>query len=227
MQVADLDVLSAVSLAGTDALLVIDVQNDFIPGGALAVEQGYEIVPAINEVATKFRQAGGVVVLTQDWHPPDHQSFASTHPGKEPGDTYEAEGIGPVLWPDHCVQGSMGARFVKDLDATLGHAIIRKGLDPAVDSYSAFRDQNKTRETGLRGYLASLGVKRVFTCGLALDYCVYFSTVDAVEFEFGAVLLVDLTRGIDQPEGNLSRALEDMVAKGVEFARGSAVQLPE
>jgi nicotinamidase/pyrazinamidase len=168
-----------------------------------------------------FHDKLNTVIFTQDWHPIDHQSFASNHPGKKPGDEYDTEGIGPILWPDHCVQNSHGAKFHKDINSGLAHAIIRKGLDPKVDSYSTFRDKKKERETGLRGYLESLGIKRVFICGLALDYCCYYSAIDAREFGFDVCLIIDLTRGIDDPEGNISKALKDMQQKGVKFVKAS------
>ncbi|GAB4331847.1 MAG: bifunctional nicotinamidase/pyrazinamidase [Promethearchaeota archaeon] len=222
----EVPVLDSLSLAAGDALLVVDVQRDFLPGGALAVPGGDQIVPGINELGGKFKRAGLPVVLTQDWHPSDHLSFASNHEGKRPGDAYQSEGIGPVLWPDHCLQGSPGAAFAADLDPTLGDAIIRKGSNPKVDSYSAFQDQNGLQETGLRGYLSSLGVKRVHVVGLALDYCCYFSVVDAVDAGFEAVLVLDLTKGIDQPPGHLAGALETMKDRGVKFALLGSYSFP-
>ncbi|MBD3215792.1 MAG: bifunctional nicotinamidase/pyrazinamidase [Candidatus Lokiarchaeota archaeon] len=193
------------------------MQYDFLPGGALAVEGGDEIIEGINKIGTLFQNKGASIVQTQDWHPQNDKSFASNHPGKEPGDEFHGDGIGPVLWPDHCVQGTKGAEFHEDLDKILARAIIRKGMDSEVDSYSGFRDQLKKKETGLRGFLKGLDVKRIFISGLALDYCCYYTAIDGIEFEFDVNFIVDLTRGIDDPEGSISSALEDMKSKGVKF----------
>ena len=207
-----------ITLSKHDALIIVDMQNDFMPGGALPVEEGDQIIDSINKVARIFKENNGLIVLTQDWHPEDHMSFASTHPNKEPGDQFQSEGIGPVLWPDHCVQGSNGANFHEKLKVNLAHAIIRKGYNTSVDSYSGFIENDKKSETGLAGFLTSLNIKRLFICGLALDYCCYFTALDGIDFGFEVYFLVNLTRGIDVPPGNISKSLQDMTNKGIKFA---------
>lgn len=202
------------------ALIIVDMQNDFIPGGSLAVDGGDLIIDDINEVAELFKSNRSKVVLTQDWHPHNHLSFASNHPGKNPGDEFTSEdgAIGPVLWPDHCVQNTKGAEFHEDLKVNLADKIIQKGMNPKVDSYSGFQDNDKKTETRLREYLNSMNIKRIFICGLALDYCCYFTAIDGVDFGFDVFFLVDLTQGIDQPEGNIANSLKTMKNKGVKFA---------
>ncbi|MFX0076169.1 MAG: bifunctional nicotinamidase/pyrazinamidase [Candidatus Hermodarchaeota archaeon] len=207
-----------ITLSNQDALIIVDMQNDFMPGGALPVEEGDQIIDNVNKVAKIFKRNNGLIVLTQDWHPEDHMSFASAHPDKVPGDTFQSEGIGPVLWPDHCVQGSKGADFHNKLKVNLAHVIIRKGYNPKVDSYSGFIENDKKSETGLAGLLNSLKINRIFICGLALDYCCYFTALDGLEFGFDVYFLVNLTRGIDLPPGNISKSLQDMTIKGVKFA---------
>lgn len=203
-----------------DALIIVDVQNDFIPGGALAVEGGNLIIPGINRVSQQFNENGGIVVLTQDWHPKSHLSFASNHPGKEPGDRYQTGAIGPVLWPDHCVQGTQGAEFHKDLNMNVAKAIIRKGMNPDIDSYSAFKENDRKTDTGLTGYLKTLKIKRVFVCGLALDYCCFYTAVDGRKAGFEVVFLLDLTKGIDIPENNVENSINFMIdTKKINFAK--------
>ena len=200
----------------TDALLVIDVQNDFCPGGALAVKGGDEVVPVINALAGHFQH----VLVTQDWHPPGHHSFASQHPGAKP---YDLAGLpyGPqVLWPDHCVQGSWGAELHPELRVPGAQLILRKGFRSTVDSYSAFQEADRRTPTGLAGYLHERGLTRVVIVGLALDFCVSWSAQDAREHGFGAVVLEDACRAIDL-NGSLAAAWEAMSAAGVERA-GSA-----
>ena len=153
-----------IGLSPSDALIIIDVQIDFLPGGALAVEGGDEIIDGINRVAAKFKKAGAKIVLTQDWHPTNHKSFASAHPGMRPFDEYLARGIGPVLWPDHCVQGQKGAEFSPLLKTELADKTVKKGMNPVIDSYSGFLDNDKKSETGLAGYLNSLKIKKLFIC---------------------------------------------------------------
>ncbi|MFX1573929.1 MAG: bifunctional nicotinamidase/pyrazinamidase [Promethearchaeota archaeon] len=203
-----------------DALIIVDMQNDFIPGGSLAVEEGDLIINDINDTAEKFKKASAKIVFTQDWHPQNHLSFASNHPEKNPGDEFMSEdgSIGPVLWPDHCVQESQGAEFHKNLKLNLADKIIQKGMNPNVDSYSGFQDNDKKSETGLREYLNSYGIKRIFICGLALDYCCYFTAIDGFDFGYDVYFLVDLTRGVDLPEGNVKKAIESMKQKGIKFA---------
>jgi len=204
-----------------DALLIIDIQNDFIPGGTLPVEEGDLIIEGINKLGGMFKKYSRNVILTQDWHPQGHLSFASSHSGMNPGDEFLSENgaIGPVLWPDHCIQGTQGAEFHDDLNKNLASLIIRKGRNPKVDSYSAFLENDKKTETGLAGYLKSVEIKRIFLCGLALDYCCYFTAMDAVSFGFDVYLIIDLTRGIDLPPGNVSTSIENMKKKGIKFVK--------
>jgi len=203
-----------------DALIIVDMQNDFIPGGSLPVEEGDLIIEDINSIAKNFKLNKGYVILTKDWHPQNHLSFASNHPGKSPGDEFMSDdgAIGPVLWPDHCVQGTRGAEFHKDLKVDLVDSIFKKGMNPNIDSYSGFQDNDKKSETGLREYLNSKKIKRIFVCGLALDYCCYYTAMDGFDFGYKVYLLVDLTRGIDLPEGSIRNALKNMKDKGINFA---------
>ncbi len=193
-----------------DLLLVIDVQNDFCNGGALAVPDGEAVVPVINELAGRF----GHVVLTQDWHPGGHLSFASSHAGRQPFETTELDYGTQVLWPDHCVQGSSGAAFHADLALPQAELILRKGFRPAIDSYSAFFENDQTTPTGLGGYLRERGLGRVFLCGLATDFCVQFSALDARRLGFETVLIEDACRAIDL-EGSLAAARAKMAKAGV------------
>ncbi|MBD3194743.1 MAG: bifunctional nicotinamidase/pyrazinamidase [Candidatus Lokiarchaeota archaeon] len=219
LKIEDLSIQKNIELGSKDGFIIVDMQYDFIPGGALPVEGGDQIIPGINQLAKAFKESGALIVQTQDWHPKDHLSFASNHPGKKPGDEYsELDGLGPILWPDHCVQGTKGAEFHQNLQTIYTHSIIRKGIDPKVDSYSGFRDKNKKKETGLRGYLQSLNIERLFICGLALDYCVYFTAIDGVEFGFKVYVIPELTKGIDDPQDNISKALDDMNSKGILYA---------
>ncbi len=201
-----------------DLLLVIDVQNDFCPEGALAVPEGDAVVPVINRIQPGFAH----VVLTQDWHPPGHQSFASTHPGHAPFETVEAAYGPQTLWPDHCVQGTPGAAFHPDLETTKAEMIVRKGTRAEIDSYSAFYENDHTTATGLAGYLRERGVTRVFICGLATDYCVHFSALDAARAGFEAVVIEDACRGIDL-EGSLAAANQAMAEAGVAFIASAAL----
>ncbi|MCH8002850.1 MAG: bifunctional nicotinamidase/pyrazinamidase, partial [Proteobacteria bacterium] len=201
-----------------DLLLVVDVQNDFCPGGALGVPEGDAVVPVINRIQPGFAH----VVLTQDWHPPGHQSFASTHPGHAPFETVEAAYGPQTLWPDHCVQGTPGAAFHPDLETTKAEMIVRKGTRAEIDSYSAFYENDHTTATGLAGYLRERGVTRVFICGLAADYCVHFSALDAARAGFEAVVIEDACRGIDL-EGSLAAANQAMAEAGVAFIASAAL----
>lgn len=176
-----------------DVLIVVDIQNDFCPDGALAVPRGDEVVPLVNRLAAHFRN----VVLTQDWHPARHLSFASSHPGRSPYDTI-AMPYGPqVLWPDHCVQGSLGAAFHKSLHIPHAGLVLRKGTDLTIDSYSALYENDRRTPTGLTGYLRDRGLTRLFIAGLALDFCVRYSAEDAVAEGFSVVVIEDACRGID------------------------------
>jgi nicotinamidase/pyrazinamidase len=183
----------AITIAHDDVLLVVDVQNDFCPGGALAVPRGDEVVPVINNLAEKFRH----VVLTQDWHPRGHLSFASSHPGKKPFETIAAAYGPQVLWPDHCVQMTAGAKFRPALRISHAGLVIRKGTDRSIDSYSAFYENDRITPTGLVGYLRERGVTRVFVAGLAFDFCVRYSAEDARRENFAVFVIADACRGID------------------------------
>ncbi|HVY50173.1 MAG TPA: nicotinamidase [Devosia sp.] len=198
----------------SDALLVVDVQVDFLPGGRLAVARGDEIVGPINELARRF----AVVVLTQDWHPQNHVSFASNHPGKAPFETIELGYGTQVLWPDHCVIGSPGAQLAPGLAVPNAQMIVRKGFRPEVDSYSGFREADRKTPTGLAGYLRERGVKRTFAVGLATDFCVSWTAEDAAAAGFESVIIEDATRPIDTG-GSLEAAWARMTAVGVKRMR--------
>ncbi len=183
-------------------LIIIDVQNDFIPGGALAVPGGDEIVPLINRLQPKF----DLVIATQDWHPEGHASFASSHLGKKQFESIKLDGLDQVLWPDHCVQNSEGAEFHPDLDTARVEAIFRKGTNPKIDSYSGFYDNAHLKSTGLAGYLREKGVKELYFCGLAAEFCVFFSLKDALEEGFQATLIEDATRALDNDQFDKAKA---------------------
>ncbi|MCY3754032.1 MAG: bifunctional nicotinamidase/pyrazinamidase [Alphaproteobacteria bacterium] len=200
-----------------EALLVVDVQNDFCTDGALAVPGGEAVVPGINRLWDGY----ACKVLTQDWHPPGHASFASSHEGKQPFDTGRLDYGEQVLWPDHCVQGTPGAAFHPDLRTDGADLVLRKGFRPGIDSYSAFFENDRETPTGLTGYLRERGVGRVVLTGLATDFCVGFSALDALASGFETVVLEDLCRGIDM-EGSLARMLDDIRAAGGRIERGLA-----
>jgi nicotinamidase/pyrazinamidase len=193
------------------ALLIIDVQRDFCPGGSLAVTEGDAVIPVINRLAPLF----AVVAASRDWHPARHVSFASAHPGKKPLQTMEAGGRKQSLWPDHCVAGSPGADFHPELDLTPVRLIIHKGMRPGVDSYSAFFENDRRTATGLDGFLRSLDIKRLFLTGLATDYCVLYTALDAVRLGYATSLVEDACRGVDRPEGGVGRAVLTMRHRGV------------
>lgn len=195
------------------ALIVIDVQNDFCPGGALAVAGGDQVVPVINGLIERFEH----VVLTQDWHPAGHSSFASSHPGKEPFTTVEMPYGEQKLWPDHCIQGTAGAAFHAGLVWTKAELVIRKGFRSAIDSYSAFFENDHATPTGLAGYLRERGVARVTLAGLATDFCVAYSALDAVRQGFAATVMLEACRGIDLG-GSMKTMTERMREAGVAFA---------
>ena len=182
-------------LAPTDVLLVIDMQRDFLPGGALAVPDGDAILPGINALAARFPH----VILTQDWHPPGHISFASSHPGKRPFETIEVSYGTQHLWPDHCVQGTLGAEIDPRLQIPKAELILRKGFRRDIDSYSAFLEDDHKTPTGLAGYLRERGLTRLFLCGLAYDFCVGFSAIDGAALGFECHVLEDLSRAVDLP----------------------------
>ncbi|HWZ66485.1 MAG TPA: bifunctional nicotinamidase/pyrazinamidase [Stellaceae bacterium] len=193
-----------------DVLLIVDVQNDFCPGGALAVPDGDAIIPAVNRLARSFAH----VILTQDWHTPGHASFASSHPGKRPFDTIEVSYGTQILWPDHCVQGTRGARFHPELNVPHAELVVRKGFRSAIDSYSAFRENDRLTPTGLAGYLRERGLERITMCGLATDFCVVFSAIDGREAGFEVTVVTGACRGIDV-DGSVARAMRSMSEAGV------------
>lgn len=204
--------------APTTALVVIDVQNDFIPGGQLAVPGGDEIVPLINRLGRSFRQ----VILAQDWHPAGHASFASSHPDKQPFDLIQLPYGEQKLWPDHCVQGTQGAALHPALDLPHAQLIIRKGCNPDIDSYSAFMEADRQTPTGLTGYLKERGIDTVYMVGLALDFCVMFSALDARAAGFNAFVVLDACRGIDI-DGSMEAAIRRMQQAGVALIESSAI----
>ena len=203
----------------SSVLLVVDVQNDFCPGGNLAVEAGDEVVPIINKLAGRFSK----VVATQDWHPRNHVSFASSHPGRRPFEVIRLGDIEQVLWPDHCVPGTAGAEFHPDLDARAFDLIVRKGTNRQLDSYSAFFENDRKTATGLHFYLQGLGLRSVYLAGLALDVCVYFSALDARRLGFEVFLIEDACRGIDTPPGTQEDRLGQMRKAGVRIVKAGEV----
>ncbi len=192
-------------------LVVVDVQNDFCPGGALAVPRGDEVVPLVNRLALRFDN----VVFTQDWHPPGHASFASSHPGKKPFETIQLAYGTQVLWPDHCVQGTSGAAFHPDLDATRAQLVIRKGYHKDIDSYSGFLEADRKTPTGLAGYLRERNLKELYVCGLATDFCVAWTALDARRAGFDVWVVEDASRAIDL-DGSLACAWSELAAAGVK-----------
>jgi len=205
--------------AGTNTrvLLVVDVQNDFCPGGSLAVEQGDEVVPVINGIMPKFDR----VVATQDWHPRDHVSFASTHPGRKVLDVVNADGIEQVLWPDHCIQGTRGAELHPRLEVGRIELVLRKGMRRRLDSYSVFFENDHVTDTGLRWYLQGMGVDTVFVCGLTTDYCVRASALDARRLGLSVTVIRDACRGVDFPKGSIEKSIMEMEKAGVRLADSS------
>jgi nicotinamidase/pyrazinamidase len=201
--------MGEVEVGPRDLLLVIDVQNDFCSGGALAVPDGEAVVPVANRLMARF----ATVVLTQDWHPSGHGSFASSHPGREPYETIRVDYGEQVLWPDHCVQGSRGAAFHDDLDTDPAALIVRKGSDPAVDSYSALFENDKRTTTGLSGWLRERGVGALFLVGLATDFCVRYSALDARKAGFAVRVVEEGVRGIDL-EGSVAAAWSELERAG-------------
>jgi nicotinamidase/pyrazinamidase len=196
-------------------LILVDIQNDFLPGGALAVARGDEVIPVVNRLQSRFE----LVVATQDWHPAGHGSFASTRPGRKRGDLDVLGELPQVLWPDHCVQGTAGAAFAPGLQLNRVEAIFRKGTDPGIDSYSAFFDNGHRKSTGLGDYLKGRGATELYIAGLATDYCVKFSALDARQLGFDTFVVEDATRGVELRPGDVGRAFEEMRAAGVRVVR--------
>lgn len=199
------------------AMIMVDIQNDFLPGGALAVKEGDQIIPIVNSLIPHFE----LVIATQDWHPANHGSFASNHEGMAPGEFITLHGLSQVLWPDHCIQNSIGSDFSKDLDTSKIHKVFQKGTDPNIDSYSGFFDNGKKKDTGLRNYLLAQNANEVFVVGLATDYCVKFTAIDAFESGFKTTLIADATRAVNlQPEDG-NNALQEMQEKGINIITSS------
>ena len=207
-------------------LLIIDVQNDFCPGGALAVNEGDAVVPPLNALARALAAKGGRAAATQDWHPAGHVSFASSHNGKKPGDTVDTPLVkGQALWPDHCVQGTRGAAFHEELDLNPVSLIIRKGFRSGLDSYSAFFENDQKTPTGLDGWINGLGIKTVILGGLATDYCVFFSAMDCKNLGFNTIIASDAVRGVGFPEGSVEKAVAAMKEAGIIFASSKELNL--
>ncbi|OHD27520.1 MAG: nicotinamidase [Spirochaetes bacterium GWB1_59_5] len=201
------------------AFIAVDVQNDFCPGGALAVPDGDAIIPIVNELAKGFE----ICVATQDWHPRGHLSFASAHPGAKAYDAAIVAGRDATLWSDHCVQATAGADFHPDFRVEPYRLIVRKGFRPALDSYSAFFENDGKTPTGLDGYLRGLGVSAVVIAGLALDYCVYYTALDAARLGYRVYVVRDATRAVGSPPGSMERALVDLAARGVAVIESGEV----
>ena len=196
-----------------NALILVDIQNDFLPGGPLAVPFGDEIIPLVNELQNSF----SLVVATQDWHPQSHKSFASNHPGKKAFETIILHGLEQVLWPNHCIQGSRGAQIHASINVNKVEGIFRKGMDVEIDSYSAFYDNGYKKSTGLAGYLRERKIKKVYVCGLAADYCVYYTAKDSLKENFETYIIEDATRAID-PNGFV-RATEKILSSGGQIIK--------
>jgi nicotinamidase/pyrazinamidase len=205
-----------------NALILVDIQNDFVPGGALAVEEGGQIVPIVNRLQSHF----DLVVATQDWHPPDHGSFATSHPGKKPGDMIELDGLPQILWPVHCVQNTVGAAFVPALEMKQVAEVFQKGTDPRIDSYSSFFDNGHRKATGLGDFLKARRVTAVYIAGLTTDYCVKFSALDAIQLGFKTYVIEEACRGVNLREGDAAKAIEDMRKAGVEIVNSLEGLIP-
>ena len=210
--------LGSIAPGGTDLLLVVDVQRDFLPGGALGVPNGDAVIAPINGLAARFAH----VALTQDWHPPGHVSFASSHPGRAAFEVVDLPYGPQVLWPDHCIQGEPGAALAEGLDLARAELIVRKGFHPDVDSYSGFVEADRRTRTGLAGYLGERGITRVFVAGLATDFCVAWTAIDARAAGFETIVVEDACRGIDTG-GSMARAMADMAAAGVRRMRAGQI----
>ncbi|MFT4856357.1 MAG: nicotinamidase/pyrazinamidase [Algoriphagus sp.] len=196
-----------------DALLIVDVQNDFLPGGALAVSSGDQIIPLVNLIQSKFN----FIVASQDFHPADHKSFAANNPGRKVGDIIDLDGLDQFLWPVHCVQGTDGADFSKALIQENWNKIFQKGMNPEVDSYSGFFDNAKRGDTGLSEFLKENQIERVFICGLALDYCVMFTALDALNEGFETFLITDATRPVNVKPTDGENSLRELAAAGIKL----------
>ena len=202
-----------------NALILVDIQNDFVPGGELAVPEGDAIVPICNRLARAF----DLVVATQDWHPADHGSFVASHPGHKVGEVIDLSGLPQILWPVHCVQNTPGAAFVSVLEVSRVERVFQKGTDPAIDSYSGFFDNGHRKATGLGEYLKQRGVTDVFVAGLATDYCVKFTALDAKSLRFNTSLIQDASRGVNVHPGDVDAAMAEMRQAGVRILRSGQV----
>jgi len=196
-----------------NALILVDLQNDFLPGGALPVPHGDEVIPVANELQRRF----DLVVATKDWHPPNHGSFAANHPGKEPGDRIMLDGIEQILWPVHCVQNTHGAEFAAAFDTSRIAHVFHKGINPQIDSYSTFFDNAHRRHTGLAHYLEKHEIKNIYLMGLALDYCVKYSALDAAKLGFKTHVVIDGCRGVELKRGDTHSAIDEMRRAGVKI----------
>ena len=200
-----------------NALILVDLQNDFLPGGALAVPQGDEVIPLADQLQRQF----DLVLATKDWHPSDHGSFAANHPGKKPGDRIILDGIEQILWPVHCVQNTRGAEFAPSFDTNRIAHVFHKGTERNIDSYSTFFDNAHGRHTGLAHYLEKRGIKDIYLMGLALDYCVKYSALDARHLGLNTYVIVDGCRGIELQPGDIDRALDEMKRVGAVLLKSS------
>jgi nicotinamidase/pyrazinamidase len=200
-----------------NALILVDLQNDFLPGGALAVPHGDEVIPIANELQQRFE----LVLATKDWHPPDHGSFAANHPGEKPGDRIILDGIEQILWPVHCVQDTPGAEFAAAFDTSRIAHVFHKGTERNIDSYSTFFDNAHRRHTGLAHYLEIRGIRDIYLMGLALDYCVKYSALDARQLGLNTFVIVDGCRGIELEPGDIDRALDEMKRAGTVLLKSS------
>lgn len=202
-----------------NALLLVDIQNDFLPGGALGVPQGDQVIPVANRLEPQFE----LVVATQDWHPANHGSFAANHPGKQPGDIIDLNGLRQILWPVHCVQNTPGAAFAPGLDTRRFARVFQKGTNPGIDSYSALFDNGHRKATGLGDFLKARGVTDLFIAGLATDYCVKFTSLDAVPLGFRTHVIADACRGVNLQPGDVAAAIAEMKQAGVQVADSRAL----
>ena len=202
-----------------DAVILVDIQNDFVPGGALAVPEGDQVVPLVNRLQQYF----DLIVATQDWHPATHGSFANNHAGRQPGDLINLNGLPQILWPDHCVQNTPGADFVPALDQTRWSKVFPKGTRPEIDSYSGFFDNGRRNATGLGDYLQERGATDVYVAGLATDYCVQFTALDARHLGFKTTLIDDAARGVELKPGDVARAINEMKNAGVAVVTSVSV----
>lgn len=201
------------------ALILVDLQNDFCPGGALPVPEGDRVIPVVNRLVPRF----DLVVATQDWHPPDHGSFAANHPGRKVGELIDLNGLPQILWPVHCVRNTPGAEFHPGLDRSRVVRVFQKGIDPGIDSYSGFFDNGRRKSTGLGDFLRERRVTDVFMCGLATDYCVKCTALDAAGLGFRAHLIEDACRGVELQPGDVARATAEMRAAGVVILHSEAL----